>query len=314
VSSALHDVTPLLGAIEDLRARAVAAQPGPSLLELAEAGRRLAVAVADAPIVAEPTASEFVALSADDGPMIVGPDFVLDSSDAGLSIQTGDVMLFVTTSHPTRVFLSEAGRLIADWSFSELGDATDNLDVDAEIDRVADELAAVVEDAIALSGGRESDPLASGADPVHEGDRASAVDSAGAPVSPPDSDVSSGAGAVIGAVAAREIARRLRSATRPTREARAPEMQVQPEPTVEREDVAPQPADRAPDAAWQPTHRVPATPLDAYAVHDLTQSPVAVLDPHLDVAVFEWWGDWAHIRCSNGWTCWVDGRFLVPLR
>jgi hypothetical protein len=145
------------------------------------------------------------------------------------------------------------------------------------------------------------------------GDPASVVHAVGAPVSRPERDMTSGAGAVVGAVAAREIARRLRREKRPTSAAQPTQSRVESEP-VDREQVTPRPVDRTPDAVWQPTHRVPATPLDAYAVHDVTQSPVAVLDPHLDVSVLEWWGDWAHVSCSNGWTCWVDGRFLMPLR
>jgi hypothetical protein len=37
------------------------------------------------------------------------------------------------------------------------------------------------------------------------------------------------------------------------------------------------------------------------------------LDPGLPVTVLERRGDWAQVRCSNGWTTWTDGRALVPV-
>ena len=61
---------------------------------------------------------------------------------------------------------------------------------------------------------------------------------------------------------------------------------------------------------FQPTHRVPAAGLDAYDAPG-TAAVVARLDPGLEVEAFEGMGDWAHVRCSNGWTTWVDGRLLV---
>ncbi|MFE9613920.1 hypothetical protein [Streptomyces sp. NPDC006012] len=41
--------------------------------------------------------------------------------------------------------------------------------------------------------------------------------------------------------------------------------------------------------------------------------PTVPLDPLLPVRLTEWHGDWAHIVCANGWTAWVDGRFLVAV-
>jgi hypothetical protein len=36
------------------------------------------------------------------------------------------------------------------------------------------------------------------------------------------------------------------------------------------------------------------------------------MDPALPVQLLRWWGDWAEVRCSNGWIAWVNGRELVP--
>ncbi|HMQ25140.1 MAG TPA: hypothetical protein PKA98_04065, partial [Acidimicrobiales bacterium] len=64
---------------------------------------------------------------------------------------------------------------------------------------------------------------------------------------------------------------------------------------------------------YVPTHRVPWTGLHAWDAPDVRLRIAAVLDPDLDVAVLGWHGDWAHVRCSNGWEAWVDGRLLVPV-
>lgn len=64
---------------------------------------------------------------------------------------------------------------------------------------------------------------------------------------------------------------------------------------------------------YEPTHRAPWTGMYAWPGPDLRLPTAAVLDPDLDVGVLGWHGDWAHIRCSNGWEAWVDGRLLVPL-
>jgi hypothetical protein len=58
------------------------------------------------------------------------------------------------------------------------------------------------------------------------------------------------------------------------------------------------------------THVVPDSGLNAWERPDPTLHPVAPLDPRLPVIVFERTGDWAHIRCSNGWEAWTDGRAL----
>lgn len=61
---------------------------------------------------------------------------------------------------------------------------------------------------------------------------------------------------------------------------------------------------------FRPTHRAPASGLDAYEAPG-NATTVARLDPGLEVEVIERTGDWTHVRCSNGWTTWVDGRLLV---
>ena len=67
----------------------------------------------------------------------------------------------------------------------------------------------------------------------------------------------------------------------------------------------------AADTGFRPTHRAPAGGLDAFDAPGAA-APTARLDPGLDVLVLEQQGDWAHVRCSNGWETWVDARMLVP--
>ena len=62
---------------------------------------------------------------------------------------------------------------------------------------------------------------------------------------------------------------------------------------------------------YAPTHRVPATGMKAWSTPDASQPSAADLAPNLDVQLLRWWGEWAEIRCSNGWTAWVGGRQLV---
>jgi hypothetical protein len=63
---------------------------------------------------------------------------------------------------------------------------------------------------------------------------------------------------------------------------------------------------------WMPTHWVPEAGLEARPTPDPAVAPVARLDPWLEVAVAQVWGDWAQVVCANGWWAWVDGRVLVP--
>jgi hypothetical protein len=64
-------------------------------------------------------------------------------------------------------------------------------------------------------------------------------------------------------------------------------------------------------AEYAQTHVVPTEGLPAWPGPDGSAPPAANLDPGLDVMVLERRGEWAHIRCSNGWEAWVDGRRLV---
>ncbi|MFF4755958.1 hypothetical protein ACWD5R_35845 [Streptomyces sp. NPDC002514] len=63
---------------------------------------------------------------------------------------------------------------------------------------------------------------------------------------------------------------------------------------------------------FRPTHVVPRSGLPAWEAPDLSR-PTVSLDPLLPVRLTEWYGDWAHIVCANGWTAWVDGRRLVAV-
>ena len=65
--------------------------------------------------------------------------------------------------------------------------------------------------------------------------------------------------------------------------------------------------------AFSVTHVVPRKGLPAWATPDPTYPPAARLDPGLGVQLVTWWGEWAHIRCSNGWEAWVNGRLLKPV-
>src|SRR5256884_9554542 len=64
-------------------------------------------------------------------------------------------------------------------------------------------------------------------------------------------------------------------------------------------------------AEYSQTHVVPTDGLPAWAGPDGSAAPAANLDPGLDVMLIELRGDWAHVRCSNGWEAWVDGRRLI---
>ena len=76
--------------------------------------------------------------------------------------------------------------------------------------------------------------------------------------------------------------------------------------------VAPAAAPAPAADAFPATHRVPATGADAYDAPGAA-TPTNRLDPGLDVQVLERSGDWAHVRCSNGWETWVDARVLTPV-
>ncbi|MFE5513907.1 hypothetical protein ACFQ9J_25580 [Streptomyces sp. NPDC056529] len=61
---------------------------------------------------------------------------------------------------------------------------------------------------------------------------------------------------------------------------------------------------------FRPTHVVPRDGLPAWEAPD-PGLPTAPLDAFLPVRLEERSGDWGRIRCSNGWTAWVDARLLV---
>lgn len=63
-------------------------------------------------------------------------------------------------------------------------------------------------------------------------------------------------------------------------------------------------------AGFRPTHRAPGTGLQTWPEAGAAQ-PGPMLEPKLLVEVVRVWGEWAQIRCSNGWTAWVDHRALV---
>ena len=65
--------------------------------------------------------------------------------------------------------------------------------------------------------------------------------------------------------------------------------------------------------AFSVTHVVPGRACPRWATPDPTYPPAARLDPGLGVQLVTWWGEWAHIRCSNGWEAWVNGRLLKPV-
>lgn len=63
---------------------------------------------------------------------------------------------------------------------------------------------------------------------------------------------------------------------------------------------------------FRPTHVVPRTGLPAWEEPDPAR-PTVPLDPLLPVQLVQRRGDWGQIRCANGWSAWVDGRYLVAV-
>jgi hypothetical protein len=63
---------------------------------------------------------------------------------------------------------------------------------------------------------------------------------------------------------------------------------------------------------FRPTHVVPQHGMPAWDAPDPSRSTVP-LDPLLPVQLVERRGDWGHVVCANGWSAWVDGRFLVAV-
>ncbi|RPF30756.1 hypothetical protein [Streptomyces sp. TLI_185] len=63
---------------------------------------------------------------------------------------------------------------------------------------------------------------------------------------------------------------------------------------------------------FRPTHVVPQHGMPAWEDPDPAH-PTVPLDPLLPVQLVERRGDWGHVLCANGWSAWVDGRFLVAV-
>ena len=67
-----------------------------------------------------------------------------------------------------------------------------------------------------------------------------------------------------------------------------------------------------PSPGFRPTHVVPPNGMPAWDEPDPARSTVS-LDALLPVLLEERLGDWARVRCANGWAAWVDGRLLVAV-
>ncbi|MEV6612518.1 hypothetical protein AB0N31_01190 [Streptomyces sp. NPDC051051] len=65
-------------------------------------------------------------------------------------------------------------------------------------------------------------------------------------------------------------------------------------------------------SGFRPTHVVPQQGMPAWETPDPAR-PTVPLDPLLPVRLVERRGDWGHVLCSNGWSAWVDGRYLVAV-
>ncbi|MFF8971745.1 hypothetical protein [Streptomyces sp. NPDC014995] len=63
---------------------------------------------------------------------------------------------------------------------------------------------------------------------------------------------------------------------------------------------------------FRPTHVVPQEGMPAWEAPDPAH-PTVPLDPLLPVRLVERRGDWGHVLCANGWSAWVDGRYLVAV-
>ncbi|GHH14430.1 hypothetical protein [Streptomyces lanatus] len=63
---------------------------------------------------------------------------------------------------------------------------------------------------------------------------------------------------------------------------------------------------------FRPTHVVPGDGMPAWQAPDPAR-PTVPLDAFLPVQLVERRGDWGRVLCANGWSAWVDGRFLVAV-
>jgi hypothetical protein len=76
---------------------------------------------------------------------------------------------------------------------------------------------------------------------------------------------------------------------------------------------APKPATPPPQvttgSTWAPTHRIPAEGLPVWEAPG-AQAPTATAEGGLEVKVLGWNGAWAQVEFTNGWSGWLDGRYL----
>ena len=64
---------------------------------------------------------------------------------------------------------------------------------------------------------------------------------------------------------------------------------------------------------WAPTHQVAGASLPTWAVPDANLPSDNVLAAGLEVELVASQGGWAQVRCSNGWSAWVDAARLQPI-
>jgi hypothetical protein len=67
-------------------------------------------------------------------------------------------------------------------------------------------------------------------------------------------------------------------------------------------------------STWRPTHTAPLGGLPGWPVPDSTQPSTAIVPGGAEVVLSEARGDWARIRCENGWAGWVDARALILIQ
>ena len=62
------------------------------------------------------------------------------------------------------------------------------------------------------------------------------------------------------------------------------------------------------------THLTPIAGMDSWPRPDAQAAPGPRITENLEVQVLDRAGDWAKVVFSNGWSAWVDGRLLLPIR
>jgi hypothetical protein len=95
----------------------------------------------------------------------------------------------------------------------------------------------------------------------------------------------------------------------PAAQLTAPMAAVPPTPSAAASVAAP--ATSAPAAAWAPTHEMKRR-ADAWAQPDPNAAVAGTLEKRVPVQILERRGDWAHIKCSNGWSAWIAASGLKP--